>query len=112
MTRLDATARTTGRGALRNWRQRISAQDRWRTGGRAPSATAQNRQRAARRHRLGRVGREQLDATDEAVELLLRGEEADADAQRVQQRHGPGNREDPRGQLIERRLWRPARDPE
>ena len=32
MTRLARTARTTGRGALRNCRQRTSAQPRWRTG--------------------------------------------------------------------------------
>src|SRR5258706_9575702 len=33
-TRLVRTARTTGRGAFRNWRQRISPQDLWRIGGR------------------------------------------------------------------------------
>src|SRR6478752_4263268 len=89
--RLEATARTIGRGALRNWRQRISAHERWRTGpaggtGRPVviSAVAEDGQGPARRDGLGRVRRQQLDRLGEAVELLVRGEEADADPERLE----------------------------
>src|SRR3954453_12558786 len=66
--RLLATARTTGRGALRNWRHRTSTKPRRRTSGRAAAPSgdrlaiaAQDGERAAGRDRLGRVRGEELD---------------------------------------------------
>src|SRR5689334_25170179 len=116
-TRLDRTARNTGRGGLRNWRQRTSAQERWRTSGAAGrrssgarSATAEDGQRPSRRERPRRVGRQQLDAAEESVELGLAGERSDTDAKRVDQRHGPDDREDAGTQLLVCSLCLPAGD--
>ena len=119
--RLAATARTTGRGALRNWRQRTSAHERWRTGrdgraavaGRSIVSLAQDRQRPARRDRLGRVRGEQLDGAGEPLELLVRGEEADADPERVEARRSSGRSRTTRApSSSSAACGRPAGDPE
>src|SRR4051794_6039124 len=117
--RLLATARTTGRGALRNWRHRTSTKPRRRTSGRAvaPSGdrlaiAAQDGERAAGRDRLGRVRGEELDRPGERLELRLRVPEAHRDADRVDRRDVPQDREGPRGELGGRPPRAPARDPE
>ena len=97
--RLAATARTTGRGALRNWRQRTSAHERARPAardgsGRSVIHSPRIASVAPRRERLGRVRRQQLDRLGEPLELLLGGEEADADPERVEAGDRPGDRED------------------
>ena len=121
MVRLAATARTTGRGAFRNWRQRMPAQERVDDVPRRSClghpplidvTVAKDRQRPARRDRLGAVGGEQLDRTGKPLELLLRGEETDADPDRIEAHDRPGDREHPGAELFERGLGGPAGDPE
>src|SRR6188508_2389435 len=96
--RLAATARTTGRGAFRNCRHRISAHDRCRIG--RSSVTAEDRERPTGGQRLRRVTGKQLDAPEEPVELRLRREEPDADPERVDERDGAGDREHPCAELL------------
>ena len=103
-TRLLITARNTGRGARRNWRQRTSTKPRRRTSGRsdarrrgaggtAAASSPQDGERPPRRDRLGRVGGEQLDALGEPLELLLGVPEPDRDPDRVDRRQVADDRE-------------------
>src|SRR5439155_4479986 len=119
--RLLATARTTGRGAWRNCRQRISIHDRRGTvagrcsdgGTRDTSAgLAEHRERRPSWQRLGRVARQLLDGGHRSVELVLRVEEPDAEAEPVRLGDGPGDDERPPAELLERCLRRPAGDRE
>ena len=112
--RLLMTARTTGRGAFRNWRQRMSAQDRRRavaadrrTRTSAISVLADDRQARLRRQCLRRVRGEQLDGAGEPLDLRLAVEEADADPDRVE-RPGSSGRSRTRARRARRAPPRPA----
>src|SRR5688500_8119228 len=89
-----------------------ATEPRARSGGRARTSRGDDRERAARRDRFGRVGGQQAYAVEEPVELVLGGPEADADPERIDQRQGAGDGEGARRELVEGGLRGPAVDPE
>ena len=121
--RLLATARNTGRGALRNWRQRTSHHGRRRTGGRLGG----DDRRPRRRHeppswRIVSVGRRGIvsdvcDASEphrlrEAVDLRLGVPGPHARPGRPVRADPAQDRERPPTELVERLVRVPAREPE